>query len=283
MQANLFGQFLIANGVASEAQFFSALAQQRSTNVLLGQLAIEQGMLNVSQADGINNRQAKQNKCFGDIAIEQGLLTEQQIEQLLNIQKTRNKRIGEILVEKGVLSKEALTLQLRQHQADCDSAIKYLEMNVAHHPLRATLNTSIDICNSLFLRVLHSRCHVKNLIDDYAKETSFTNTSHMVISGDESFKIALACGDETLINIASIFVGIDKQDVGIELAQDVLGEYLNVLVGQLLEELRVGDGESERSVQSMSISAATLLDDCDHFLVVEMISQLGGFVLLVTD
>jgi len=33
----------------------------------------------------------------------------------------------------------------------------------------------------------------------------------------------------------------------------------------------------------MSISAAALLDDCDHFLVVEMISQLGGFVLLVTD
>ena len=283
MQANLFGQFLIANGVASEAQCFSALALQRSTNVLLGQLAIEQGMLNISQAEAINKRQAIQNKCFGDIAIEQGLLTEQQIEQLLNIQKTRNKRIGEVLVDKGVLSKEALTLQLRQHQTDCESAIKYLEMNIAHHPLKTILNAGIDICDSLFMRILHSRCHVKNLIDDYAKEAAFTNTSHMVISGDESFKIALACDDETLINIASIFVGLGKHDVGVELARDVLGEFLNVLVGQLLEELRIGDEESERSVQSMAISAAALLDDCDHFLVVEMISQLGGFALLVTD
>jgi len=283
MQANFFGQFLIKKGVISESQFLSALQVQHDCNVLLGQLAMELNMLDAGQVKDIHQQQTTQNKCFGEIATGLTLLSDEQVQTLLLIQKHRNRRIGEVLVSQGILNHENLAKHLLLHQLDCNAALKYLKKEIARHPLKKTLNCTIDVCNSLFLRLLQARCHVKNLIDDYAQQTDYPHTSYIIIDGQACFKIALACDDATLINMACVFVEMPPEEMNSELALDVLGEFLNILVGQLLEELSGAGGESERSVPNLTLSASQLIAHSKHFLAVEMLSQLGGFALLITD
>ncbi len=283
MHANFFGQFLINRGVINESQFLSAMQVQHDCNVLLGQLAIELNMLDAGQVKGIHQQQTTQNKCFGEIAKDLELLSDEQVQTLLLIQKHRNRRIGEVLVSQGILNHENLAKHLLLHQLDCNAALQHLKAGVARHPLKKTLSCTIDVCNSLFLRLLKARCHVKNLIDDYVHQTDYPHASHIVIDGDTCFRIALACDDETLINMACVFVEMNPQEMNTELALDVLGEFLNILVGQLLEELTGIGGTSERSVPNLTLSASQLITDSEHFLAVEMLSQLGGFALLVTD
>jgi len=283
MHANFFGQFLIKKGVISESQFLSAMQVQHDCNVLLGQLAMELNMLDAGQVKGIHQQQTTQNKCFGEIATGLDLLSEEQVQTLLLIQKHRNRRIGEVLVSQGILNHENLAKHLLLHQLDCNTALKYLKKEIARHPLKKTLSCTIDVCNSLFLRLLQARCHVKNLIDDYAQQTDYPHTSHIIIDGDTCFKIALACDEKTLINMACVFIEMSPKEMNIELALDVLGEFLNILVGQLLEELTGAGGTSERSVPNLTMSASELITNSEHFLAVEMLSQLGSFALLVTD
>ncbi len=283
MQKHFFGQYLIDKGVISEAQFFAAMQLQHSGNVLLGQLALELNMLDTKQIKDINQQQATQNKCFGELAKGLGLLSDEQLQTLLLIQEHRNRRIGEVLVSEGILNPENLAKHLFLYKLDCHSALQHLQSGIAHHPLKKTLNSAIEVCNALFLRLLQARCHVKNLIDDYAQQASYAHTSHIIINGQSSFKIALACDDDTLINIACVFIEMEAKEMTIKLALDVLGEFLNILVGQLLEALIGEGGESERSVPSLVESASQLIKNSEDFLAVDMLSQLGGFVLIVTN
>ncbi len=283
MQANFFGQFLINKGIISRSQFLMALQVQHANHVLLGQLAIEENILDALQVKDINRLQLSQNNCFGDIAVDMGLITPVQLNTLLKIQKTRNLRIGEILVNRNLLSPTNLTTQLQLHQRDCTDALLHLQTTVAQHPLKSILSNTIDICNSLFMRVLQSKCHVRNLIDSSRQDISFEHTSHILIHTQQNIRIALACSESCLLNIACAFIDMEPEDINIKLAEDVLGEFLNILLGQLLEDMHENYGDLDRSVPYSSKDTAKLIESANQFLVVHMTSQLGDFALLVLD
>ncbi len=283
MKANFFGQFLINKGIISQPQSLLALKIQHNQHVLLGQLAIEENILNAAQVKDINIFQRSQNKCFGQIANELGLISQVQLTKLLDIQKTRNHRIGEILVDQNLMTIEELNSQLQLHQKDCTDALVNLQKAVSLHPLKSIFSNTIDICNSLFLRVLHSKCHARNLVNPVKEDTTFQYTSHILIYTENPTKIALTCSEDSLVNIACAFVDMEPEEMDKELAQDVLGEFLNILLGQLLEAIHKDYGDLERSVPYQSSVINDLITSSEHFLVVHMTSQLGDFTLLVLD
>jgi len=94
-----FGQFLINEGIVSDADIVEALNIQRRRTTPIGELATKHGMLTVEDVFNILNKQTDSTKRFGEIAVELGYITEESVGILLRIQKESRARIGEILVE----------------------------------------------------------------------------------------------------------------------------------------------------------------------------------------
>ena len=282
MHATLFGQFLVDKSIVSEDQLAFALGEQCKNNLLLGELAVSLGMLDVSCADEINQRQSAEDKLFGDIAIELGYLTEQQMDKLLFKQRGQYKHVGEILVDNQIIQSDELKSALQAHQSITAQATRELEQKTKVHPLKDIFDMAIDFNNKLFLRTLKSRCQIRGLITPCDVGVMTLNTVHITVSGERAFTIAMACDDDTTINIASAFMGLDRRECTIELSVDAIGEYLNIMLGYILNTLRSEEVCCERMEQSMGLTMSDLIESREQALLVELNSQLGGVVILVS-
>lgn len=282
MQANFLGLFLLEKGLISDSDLQRAIALQRAANPLLGELAISLGMLSPEQTEQINHQQNREDKRFGDIATELGLLSDTQMQQLLSQQRQQHKYIGEILVAEGVLDAAQLKTELQLHQQQFQKAHEQLSLAIADHPLADIMRHGIEFCAKLFLRILKTKCHFRCVLLG-THWPSLDNTVHIPIdSNSVPFAFGLACNDRTVINIACKFMGMPADECDAELAQDAFGEFLNIVVGQMLSQAMPELQESQSLVPDFSRSAEDLRQNSEHVLAVEMISEMGSFAILIT-
>ncbi len=282
MAAKFLGQFLLEQGLINREQLLAALEIQRDSNPVLGELAQARGMLDAAQAQAINDRQRREDKRFGDIAQALGLLNAAQVDELLSQQKAQRKLFGEILVEQGMLGRDAVQQALQAQAAERDDAVEVLDVGVAGHPLGDVLASAIGNCNKLFPRILKTRCQFSSLVQSPADLATCAITGHVRVQARQSLSIGLACDEATMINMASAFMMIPSADCDAELAQDALGELINVLMGYVVKDTLADDDRYRASPPEFDTAIATLLARGERPLAVSMISELGPFVLLVS-
>jgi hypothetical protein len=279
--AKFFGQFLIGQGLIDSAQLLEALEAQRASSPLLGELAQARGWLTPAQAARINERQRAQDKRFGDIAREMGLLDGHQLSQLLDDQESRRKLLGEILVERGMLGREPLGSALRAHQDDRDDALKSLELGLDGHPLADVASGALAACGRLFPRLLKQRAQFSCLFEPGEAAPATGVVASVEITADRPFTLALACDADTATAIACDFLGItaDECDAA-ALAQDALGELVNVLMDYVVKDVLPEDMAYRPSSPSFGTEAAPLLGS-EPSLGLVLTSQLGPALLIV--
>ena len=282
MQANLFGKFLLGKGLVSESELQHAINLQRASHPLLGELAVRQHLLSPEQVELINQKQTLQDKRFGDIAQSEGLLSSAQMEDLLRLQKQEHKYIGAILVEEGYLDSEQLLVELKLHQQSYQGALKALNIAIEEHPLAEVLQNSIEFFGKLFLRMLKVHSHPKCLLRHETIET-LGNSVHIPVQTSPSFAVGLASDEQSRIDIASRFMGISPEECDASLAEDGMGELLNIVLGQMLNETMPQVLETQRMEPDFSCDTSSLLQRGEHSLAVEMGSELGSFVIVVVD
>ena len=105
---NLFGVFLVDQGLATPGLIVEALDRQRIIKRPIAAIAREQQVLDMEQIFQILNRQIASGKKFGETAISYGYLTEDDVDRFLSIQKGEVPHLGEILVDMGVIGPETL-------------------------------------------------------------------------------------------------------------------------------------------------------------------------------
>lgn len=283
MRVLFFGQYLIEAGLITAVQLRQAVALQRATNIRLGELAVSVGLLSIEQASHINQLQNGSNKRFGDLAIEQSLLTEQQMSSLLDQQLRQRQFIGGVLVQQGILSQAQLERALALHQQRTQQALQPLDELIYHHPSGHLLALAITLCKNIFLRIMQRNCTfsclVKNLADT---PIALTHCVRINASGGAAFTLALATNEQTMLRISSRYAGIAPADTQLEFAKATFGELLDTIVSQMLDELASKGGFCERSAADSSVGVAALMADDESSLLVEMGSELGSFVLLVS-
>ena len=71
--AQLFGQFLVQEGVLDETELDNALNLMAAVNATLGDLAVEQGLVSQSEADRVAKLQREVDGRWGDIAVTLGV------------------------------------------------------------------------------------------------------------------------------------------------------------------------------------------------------------------
>lgn len=282
MAAKFLGQFLLEQGLIDRNQLLDALEFQRRSNPILGELAQARGMLDAAQAQAINDQQRREDKRFGDIAQALGLLSAAQVDELLAQQKAQRKLFGEILIEHGMLSREQVEQALQAQLAERDDAVHALDLGVAGHPLGDVLVSAIGNCNKLFPRILKTRCQFSSLVQSPADLAHCAITGHVRVDAQPPLSIGLACDAATMAHIASAFMLIRPVDCDAELAQDALGELINVLMGYVIKDALADDASYRASPPDFGTGIDVLLARGEQVLAVSMISELGPFVLVVS-
>lgn len=280
MAAKFLGQFLLEQGLIDSAQLLEALEAQRASNPLLGELAQARGWLTPAQAARINERQRAEDKRFGDIAEEMGLLDGHQLAQLLDEQKSRRKLFGEILVERGMLTRAQLESALEAHRSDRDDALKSLELGLAGHPLADIASAALATCGRLFPRLLKQQAQFSHLVESGEAPPATGVVASVEIVAQRPFTLALGCDAATATAIACGFLSIRPDECDDALAQDALGELVNVLMGYVVKDVLPEDMTYRASPPSFGDDVASLLQS-EPSLALVLTSQLGPVVLIV--
>jgi hypothetical protein len=280
MAAKFLGQFLLEQGLVDRQQLLVALETQRNSNLLLGELAQASGMLDYIQAARINERQRREDKRFGEVALEMDLLTIDQLDVLLRRQKEKRKLFGDILVEQGVLGREQLADALLAQRHERNDAIEALELGVAGHPSGDLMSGTIDTCTRLFPRLLRTQCQFSSLVGSTAGLDRYAVTARVRVAGDRPSWVGVACDATATANIAGAFLSMPAEDCDAALAEDALGELVNVLMGYIVKDA-LANIEYRVLPPDFGISAADLLAGDPKALAVAMTSQLGSFLLVV--
>ena len=281
MAAKFLGQFLLEQGLIDRQQLLDALDAQRASNPLLGELAVAAGMLDPGQAQRINERQRREDRRFGDIARDMELLTAPQVDALLARQKAGRKLFGEILIEQGALTRDALDTALKAHGADRDEAMEALHAEVAAHPSGAVMDNAIGTCTRLFPRLLKTQCQFSSLVAAPADAEVCEVVAHVRIHAQPQLLVAVATDRGTAANICDAFLSLPAGSGDEALAQDALGELVNVLMGYVVKDALADDAGYHASPPAFDVPASQLLASEPGAIAVKMTSQLGSFVLLV--
>lgn len=275
-----FGQFLLQQGLVSEADLSRCALLQGRSNLLLGEMAIQLGFLSEIQAADINQRQTLEDKRFGDIAVEQGLLHSAQVEKLLSQQKLAHQFLGEILVAEGVITEAQLLQQLQLHRQEREATLSDFHCFISEHPLESAVTAAISLVQKLFLRSLKSQCHFGCYFDPGS--TSLPLHSACVrLNLQPAVSLGIACDDDSLRRIAARFVSLEPASCDRELCLDALGELVNILAGHLLNDSGMEKQLADMGTPIIGRASDLIYEARQQPIMVKMDSLVGGFVLLI--
>ncbi len=282
MVAKFFGEFLLDQGLIDQEILNDVLVIQQECNLMLGEIAVSSGLLTQQQAENINQKQQNENKRFGEIAEDLSLLSHQQISDLLKQQKEQKKYFGDILIDLGILDSEQLAKQLRLHEYELNSAYQTMLKSIELHPLANYLTEAIDTTNRLFLRVIHEKSKFSQLLEKNNTLPCYEVVCQisMGIAG-RAVVITMACNQKTATLVASKFTQQDIEDCDFEFSVDAFGEFLNIIVGNLIENITIANNASRSTVHS-NINLQELCSNSEHLLIAQMGSQIGGFMIVIS-
>lgn len=245
MFSQLFGRYLVEEGIISDTDYKSAIEQQLAVRVKLGTIAIAEKLLTEEQVESINQMQKQFDKRFGDIAVENGLLTDEQVGSLLKKQGNPYMQFIQVLLESGRISTSALDEQLTSFQT---------RKGFSDTDMTALKNDDIDALIPIF--AVSAKPHVtelaglviRNINRFVTRDFYFEKMQHLhtldyrylagqKMSGSDSVCLALAEEEDNgaFLKIASGFSGEVLQTTDAD-AYDAVSEFVNVNNGLFASE-----------------------------------------------
>jgi hypothetical protein len=281
MSAKFFGEFLQSQGLIDRLVVERVLEIQESCNLRLGKLASYKGLLTEQQALEINLRQQVEDKKFGDIAQELGLLKHEQLTKLLELQENQHQLFGDILIELGIFSQSELNYQLQVHQQQKCQAAKLLSQQSYNHPLGPYLAAMIKTNNKLFLRNLHQQSQFSQFVSQVDELMLASISCQITLSGERPISITMLTNPKTAAIIAHKFTMIPQEECDLELSSDAFGEFLNIIIGHLIDESDVNI-PAERTATKLNINIPLLCDNASQLLIAEVDTQIGILYIIVS-
>ena len=242
MAVKFFGQFLIQKGEISVDQLREALDFMESRNRSFCDMAVEKGLLTQEQADGLQSLESNTPTTASQAAVEEGYLTTEQVSDVLKAQQGSRIRIGEALVELGFIQQADLPQLLEAFHTDqADYQIGKVKL-----PSAFQKNLMAEYVVDFFPKFVEkiSKIKLKVYDDSHGATAHLELVSSLVVFGQHSLRVCLS-SDESfaqglLDGIAASIPNPDKDTL-----QGVLGEFLNIVVGNAVAALERHDCEAE--------------------------------------
>jgi hypothetical protein len=112
-RTRLLGEFLVREGLVTEAQLSAALRAQdaRPDGTPIGQFLVEQGALSPADLEAVLRRYHKKYR-LGDILVETNVISETQLQLGVDHHRRTGLRLGDALLQLGFVNEEMLKLAL---------------------------------------------------------------------------------------------------------------------------------------------------------------------------
>jgi len=247
MRVKFFGQFLIEQGEIDELQLRQALNLMERENRSIGELAVIAGFASEAEARRVHGEQRRLDLPMGELAVRMGVLNSVELEELLLVQLQTRLNLEEAIVRLGLIPEDrvarlldAFKQEQGQHQ-ELDGAGE-IELPPALCGNRVA-ERLLSLLPRMCCRV--GRLEVKigrgepldSLLEQVLVASLEIVGSHgvvMTLAAERGFGEMLALG----------ISGIDDKLLASELAVDALGEFLNVLAGNVAASLEAEGLES---------------------------------------
>ncbi len=250
MFGQLFGKYLVEQGVLTEDVLKSVLEEQSKIRVKLGVIAVADKLLTQEQADEINRIQAEEDKRFGDIAVEKGYLTAEQVDGLLAKQGNPYMQFLQVFVEKSKVKVSKIDGYLENFQKHIGlddnemEALKKDEFDALLNVYAYASKPYVTQIAGLVLRNIN-RFVTRDFYFDKIRTVDRLDYRCMAAQksdGDADICIGFATEDnlDALSTIASGYSGEDCTGKSIE-TYDGVGEFVNCISGLLATSLSAND------------------------------------------
>jgi CheY-specific phosphatase CheX len=246
-----FGQFLLERDVVSRDELMQALKYQRDSTKKLGEIAVARGYLTQKDVDYIHKKQQTVDRKFGELAITEGLLTEDQVKELMNIQVNNHILLGKALLDLGIVNEEKLREELRAYREEeymqvlmeIDVPERVEVEGIRHGKLFYILG---DVTVKMLLRIADIYCKTS----DVKVEIGYTVNPYYCIviptHGDIQAKFLFKLSRQLAHRIASRMLMRDTGDIEESLMADAVGEFLNIVCGNVYSRALREEGKDFR-------------------------------------
>ncbi len=261
MAVKFFGQFLIEQGEIDAEQLCAALDLMRAENRQLGAIGVEKGFLRQTDADWINLQQRITDQNFGEIACNMGLLGARELDEIVAIQLETRLFVGEALVQLGSLPEDRLPTLLdrfKLDQAPYETEQRKLDADLGQNPAAPLV---LDLLPKLCLRMATVQMKIGSG-QPLSRLTSYPFNVRVSMSGAKGLSTTLVCDEVFGRRLAASVSGLDIDRLSTELIYDGIGEFLNVICGNVVAILE-REGiivQLEPPVRDQALEAGTVFE-----------------------
>ena len=236
MHASLFGQFLLREGIVTEAELRDANRDMRLRNKSLGELAIDSNLLSPRQVAELNREQRTTDLRLGELAVSRGLLSEDELECLIILQKATQVSIGKVLVDRGLLDANTLADLEIQH---CDES-KLARKLCQDALLRLPQSENIQLCLNELIKGLQRICRQVVSVNSIQQEGRLQKKLPYIVlqkvSGPRPFHFGMAVPAEQVQRISSSLSGEPESEGFIPVA--AMERFSDIVVKNACEKLK---------------------------------------------
>ena len=236
MTVQCFAQFLLERGEIDEGHLREALDLMESENKTIGELAVAAGYASAAEARRVNGEQRRLDLPYGELAIRMGVLNSVELEEIMLIQHSTRVQIQDALVRLDHLAEDSvgqLLDEFKQEQAPYGNAGASLPNELSASRIASRL---IGLFPRFCKRVgrieiqMTAGAVLESLIE-------YVLVASVDVLGADKVKMTLAVERSFGERIAIGISGIDDREIASELTVDALGEFLNILAGNVVGAL----------------------------------------------
>lgn len=247
----LFGKYLVEQGVVTGDELNEIFEKQNAERVRLGTIAVAEGLMDEKQVEEVNHLQVQMDKRFGDIAVEQGYLTEAQVGELLSKQGNAYMKFLQLLMERPNLPLdriEQLAEDFKKQYGFSAEELKALKEDNFDEVVPIFVYASKPYVTELMALVMRNMVRFATsdfYIGKVQKVNAFDYKCFVGqrLVGDSNIVLGFVgdTDDEGIALLASDYSGTVPENLGNEM-YDAIGEFSNICNGLLATDL------SDRSV-----------------------------------
>jgi CheY-specific phosphatase CheX len=235
-----FGEFLIERWIITREQLLEALELQEYRNQKFGSLAVRKGYLTEEEVAVINDYQRKEDMRFGDVAVMLGLLTPDQAQEIITYQKNNYLYLGEALIELGHVTEDVMDRELsifREEQAPYGVDDLMASGEVVGEEL---VPVCLELTSKMFARMIGIGLKIgEGILNTTSRQDTgvYHLSVSMPITGKIPIHFVLSVSDELATMIATYMLGEDVKNEPLEVIEDSVKEFHNVVCGNVVAKL----------------------------------------------
>ena len=236
MRPEFFGQFLLRRGEIEELQLRQALDLMEELNPTVGTLAVAEGFASEADCRRVNDEQRRTDLPFGELAMQMGVLNSIELEELLQQQRETRVDLAAALVELGCLPDDTardLYDEWKSEQEQFPSLGVELPAPLHGSP---TADLVVGLIEKMFRRVadLPVRLGEGEALGESPDRVLLASTDAV---GTRPLRVTLLVDQVFGEKLARGLLGMELESLAAELALEAVGEFLNIMMGNVLATL----------------------------------------------